>query len=452
MSDNSNLDQFSHLRRLHELVEEGTYSQIQSLMEVLKPADIAHLLASSPSSQRSIIWNFFDEQLQSEIIPYVDEEIISDLLGDKSPEEIIQVLENVPADDDLTDILQQLPDALTQQVLNSMDAADRSRVQTLLSYPEDVAGGLMATDTISVRPRVTLDVVLRYLRRHAELPPMTDNVFVVNSDDVFIGLLPISTLLVSDPGESVAKTMNTEIEPIPALLPANDVAAIFERYDLVSAPVIDGQGKLIGRITIDDVVDVIIDEADHSILSMAGLTEDDDAFAPILVTARSRAIWLGANLGTAFIASAVINIFEETIAKVVALAVLMPIVASMGGVAGSQTLTLVIRKMAQGDLFESNQRWLLNRELAVGALNGVFWALVVAAVASLVFDDYLLGAIIATALAINLIVAALAGALLPGLLKSMGIDPAIAGTVVLTTITDVVGFMTFLGLASFFYG
>jgi len=441
----------SSVVRLHDLVESGTYDQIQSLMNVLKPPDIAHLLASSPSRQRTIIWNFFDEELQSEIISFVDEEIVPDLLGGKSAEEIVHVLEHVPADDDLTDILQQLPDALTQQVLQSMDAQDRARVETLLSYPEDTAGGLMDTDTISVRARVTIDVVIRYLRRHNELPKMTDNIFVVNAKDEFIGLLPITTLLVSDPAMTVREAMSKEIEPIAALLPENEVAGIFERYDLVSAPVVDDDGKLIGRITIDDVVDVIIDEADHSILGMAGLTEEEDAFAPILKTARGRAFWLGANLITAFIASAVINIFEETIAKVIALAILMPIVASMGGVAGSQTLTLVIRNMALGNLYESNQRWLLNRELAVGALNGIFWALVVAVVAAIIFQDYLLGVIIAIALAINLIVAALAGTLIPSILKSMGIDPAIAGTVVLTTVTDMVGFMSFLGLASIFY-
>jgi magnesium transporter len=420
-------------------------------MNILKPVDVAHLLASSPSVQRTIIWNLFDEDLQSEIISHVDEEIVSDLLGDKSAEEIVHVLENVEADDDLTDILQHLPDALTQQVLRSMDDTDRARVENLLSYPEDTAGGLMATDIISVRARVTIDVVLRYLRRHAELPPMTDNIFVINAKEEYMGLLPVTTLLVSDPTMTVREMMTDEIEPIPATLPENEVALIFKRYDLVSAPVIDELGKLVGRITIDDVVDVIIDEADHSILGMAGLTEDDDAFAPILKTAWNRSFWLGTNLITAFIASAVINLFEETIIKVVALAILMPIVASMGGVAGSQTLILVIRKMAQGDLFESNQRWLVNRELAVGALNGIFWALIVAVVAAVIFQDYLLGAIIAIALAINLVVAALAGALLPGFLKSIHVDPAIAGAVVLTTITDVVGFMSFLGLASIFY-
>lgn len=438
-------------QKLAGLLETGTYNQIKNLIEILRPADIAALLRSSPPRERAIIWNLIAEDQQSEILQQVDEEIIADLLSEKSAEEVAQVLDNIVSDDDLIDILQHLPDAMTQQILQSMDAQDRARVENLMAYPEDTAGGMMDTDPISVRPRVALDVVLRYLRRHTELPPTTDCIYVVSQNNEYLGLLPLTKLLVTDPSLTVREMMITDVQPIAADTPESEVAAMFERYDLVSAPVVDANGKLVGRITIDDVVDVIIDEADHSLLGMAGLTEDEDAFAPIFRTARSRAIWLGANLITAFLASAVINIFEDTIAKVVALAVLMPIVASMGGVAGSQTLTLVIRTMAQGDLVESSQRWLMNRELAVGALNGIFWALIVAAAAALVFTDAMLGAIIAVALVINMVTAALAGAALPGMLKSLNIDPAIAGTVVLTTVTDVVGFMSFLGLATIFY-
>lgn len=438
-------------QRLAELLESGTYNQIKNLIEVLRPADIAALLRSSPPKERTIIWNLVDEDQQSEILQQVDEEIIGDLLADKSPEEIAQVLDNIVSDDDLIDILQHLPDTMTQQILQSMDAEDRARVENLMAYPEDTAGGMMDTETISVRARVSLDVVLRYLRRHSELPATTDCIYVVSNNNEYLGQLPLTKLLVTDPSMTVREMMITDAEPIPATMSESEVAAMFERYDLVSAPVVDENGNLLGRITIDDVVDVIRDEAEHSLLGMAGLTEDEDPFAPIFKTARSRAFWLGANLLTAFLASAVINIFEDTIAKVVALAVLMPIVASMGGVTGSQTLTLVIRTMAQGDLIESSQRWLTNRELAVGALNGIFWAIIVAIGASLVFHDKLLGLIIAVALVLNMIVGALAGALLPGILKAMKIDPAIAGTVVLTTITDVTGFMSFLGLATIFY-
>ena len=439
------------LEKLNTLVASGTYSQIKVLIDILKPADIAALLESTPFEQRAIVWNLIDPEQQSEILQELNEDLVSDLLADSSIEEVVTLLEQVESDDDLTDILQQLPGTITQQLLRSMDSQDRARVENLLSYGEDTAGGLMDTDTISVRARVTVDVVLRYLRRHIELPAMTDNIFVVNHRDEYIGLLPLRRLLVSNPGMTIREVMVTDIDPIDAETHASEVASIFARYDLVSAPVIDSNGLLLGRITIDDVVDVIKDEADHSLLSMAGLTEDDDTFAPVWRTARSRAIWLGANLLTAFLASAVISIFEDTIAQVVALAVLMPIVASMGGVAGSQTLTLVIRSMAQGQLVDSNMMWIMRREVAVGLINGCVWASVVALGAYFVFGDFRLGLVIAIALVINLAVAAFSGATLPRLLQRLNIDPAVAGTVVLTTITDVVGFMSFLGLATLFY-
>lgn len=444
-------DSITPLEKLNSLVASGTYSQVKNLIDILKPADIAALLESIPFEQRAVIWNLIDPEQQSEILQELNEDLVSDLLADSSIEEVVSLLENIESHDDLTDLLQQLPDTITQQLLRSMDTQDRARVENLLSYPEDTAGGLMDTDTISVRARVTVDVVLRYLRRHTELPAMTDNIFVVNHRDEYIGLLPLRRLLVSDPGMTVREVMITDIDPIEADTHESEVASIFARYDLVSAPVIDGNGLLLGRITIDDVVDVIRDEADHSLLSMAGLTEDDDTFGPIWRTARSRAVWLGANLLTAFLASAVINLFEDTIAQVVALAVLMPIVASMGGVAGSQTLTLVIRSMAQGKLVDSNMFWIMRRELAVGMINGAVWAVVVAIGAYFVFGDFTLGLVIAMALIINLAAAALSGATLPRMLQKLNIDPAVAGSVVLTTITDVVGFMSFLGLATLFY-
>ena len=440
----------STVSQIKHLIASRSGQEIQSLLYELKPQDLADVLESSPPAQRTMLWELLDESQQSEIIRHVDEDVVLSLLSDKSGKQIATVLE-LTDDDDTADILQQLPADLIQKVLIAMDVQDRSRVENLLAYPEDTAGGMMDTDTISVRPQVSLYVVFRYLRRHSELPSMTDSIFVVNSRDAFVGVLPLSSLLVSNPMLTVGEIMVTEIEAIPADMSEHDVAAKFERYDLVSAPVIDQDNKLLGRITIDDVVDVIIDEADHSILGMAGLNEDSDIFAPIVKTAKSRAIWLGANLITAFIAASVIDIFKDTIEKVVALAVLMPIVASMGGVAGSQTLTLVIRNMAQDELFDNNLAWLTRREVAVGAINGCLWSLVVAVATSMFFNDINLGLIIAAALVINLLTAALSGALLPSFLRSIGIDPAIAGTVVLTTITDVVGFLSFLGLATLFY-
>jgi magnesium transporter len=321
----------------------------------------------------------------------------------------------------------------------------------VMSYAEDTAGGLMNTDAITVRPNITLDVVLRYLRRHEILPEMTDNLIVVNRRDELIGLLPLAKLLVSDPAVTVREIMDTSADGIPVSMPDDQVAQLFERNDWVSAPVVDDTGKLLGRITIDDVVDVIREDADHSLMSMAGLDEDEDTFSPIMKSFPRRAVWLGINLITAFIASSVISLFEGTIDKVVALAVLMPIVASMGGVAGTQTLTIVIRGMALGHIGRNNSRWLVNKEFWVGAMNGLCWALVVAVAASLWFNDTTLGLIIAAAMIINLMTAALAGTLLPIFMKKINVDPALAGSVALTTITDVVGFMSFLGLATLFY-
>jgi magnesium transporter len=332
-----------------------------------------------------------------------------------------------------------------------MDHQDRSRLERVMLYPEDTAGGLMNTDTITIRAPLTLDVVLRYLRRHEEIPEMTDNLLVVNRSDQFIGLLPLRTLLVSDPSASVREMMVTDIDPIPVDMPDSEVARLFERNDWVSAPVVDADGRLLGRITIDDVVDVIREDADHSLMSMAGLDEDEDTFASVSRSAPRRAVWLGINLITAFIASGVINLFQDTIEKVVALAVLMPIVASMGGIAGAQTLTVLVRGIALGQVSRNNQNWLISREVMIGVLNGALWAAVVAVAASLWFNDWDIGLIIAAAMVINLITAGFIGAVLPLLMIRMNIDPALAGSVVLTTVTDVVGFISFLGLATLFY-
>ena len=316
------------------------------MLDISKPADIAALLESSPPHEHGVIWNLIDSSRQSEILQELNEERVSDLLADLPENEIIQLLDNVEADDDLTDILQQLPDTITREVLHSMDHQDRARVENLLAYDENTARGLMDTEIISVRASVSIDVVLRYLRRHDEIPTMTDNIFIVNQFNQYIGTLPLRKLLVSETGLTVRDVMETDTDPINAEMHDSDVAAIFARYDLVSAPVVDDLGQLLGRITIDDVVDVIIEDANHSLLGMACLS-NDDTFAPIVATVKPGTLWLGANLFTAFIASAVINIFEDTLEKVIALAVLMPIEASMGGVAGSQTLTVVIRSMAQ---------------------------------------------------------------------------------------------------------
>jgi magnesium transporter len=320
----------------------------------------------------------------------------------------------------------------------------------VLTYDEDTAGGLMDTEVITVRPDITVDVVLRYLRRFEEIPEITDNLFVVNRDDTFVGNLPLGMLLTSPPTTRVKEVMNTEVRGIHVELTDSEVAQLFQRQDLVSAPVVDDKNRLLGRITIDDVVDVIVEDADHSLLAMAGLSDTEDTFSPIGKTVPRRAVWLGVNLLTAILASTAISLFEDALDKVVALAILMPIVASMGGVAGSQTLTVVIRGMALGQIKRGNLNWLLSKEFAVGALNGLLYALIVGCVVSLWFQDATMALIIGLAMAINLMAAALSGTLLPVLLKFLKIDPALAGTVILTTITDVVGFISFLGLATVF--
>lgn len=439
------------IRSLNEALDSGSLDQVARILNRgLSPSDIAHLLESTPPKERSILWRLVDKDLEGEILQYLSDEVRTDFLSKLNPQELISITEDFETDD-LADVLQQLPEKVIQEVLDSMDSQDRHRIEAVLSYAEDTAGGLMNTDTITIRPDISIDVVLRYLRRHRSLPEMTDKLIVVNRKDEFIGTLPITTMLVSSPTSTVREVMNTDAVTISVNTPETEVANLFERRDLVSAPVLSSDGRLLGRVTIDDVVDVIRDDADHSLMSMAGLDEDDDTFTPIIKTAKRRAVWLGINLITAFIASGVIGLFEATIEKVVALAVLMPIVASMGGIAGSQALTLVIRSMAVGQISRNNLGWLLNREFIVGILNGALWALVVAGAAIVWFNDLTIGVIIALALLINLIVAAVAGTMLPVLLRARNIDPALAGGVILTTITDVVGFLSFLGLATIVY-
>lgn len=425
--------------------------QIRYLLNGALPAqDVARLLESSPPKERKLLWELIDHDKQGDVLQYVSEEISIQFMKSMDTERLLAVSESFD-DDDLADILQQLPETLVKEVLASMTAQNRTRMESLMSYPEDSAGGLMNTDTITIRPNITIDIVFRFLRRHTELPEMTDSLLVVSRSDRFLGILPLRKLLVADTDTTVRDIMETDCDVIYAEQTATEVAQLFEKMDLVSAPVIDpNTKKLLGRITIDDVVDVIRDEAEHSMLQMAGLDDDEDTFAPVMQTTRRRAVWLGINLITAFIASYVIGLFQDTLDKVVALAILMPIVASMGGIAGSQVLTLVIRGIALNQIGASNARWLLNREVIVGLINGVLWATVIAILTVLWFGDMQIAYVIAGAIIINLIFAALTGTLLPIALKKLGIDPALAGSVILTTVTDVVGFLSFLGLATLF--
>ena len=446
MNNNDN----SLLARLGTAIDSGTLNQVRHILNNLSPPDIAHQLETAPPRLRNILWELVDPEISGEVLQELSDDIQMEFLNQMDGAEVASITEGLDVDD-IVDILQQLPDRVIPEVLQAMSVQDRQRVESVLTYNEDTAGGLMDTEVITVRPDITVDVVLRYLRRHEELPDITDNRFVVSRNDTFLGTLPLSKMLTSSPSTSVREVMDTEVEAIHVNLTDSDVAQLFQRQDLVSAPVVDDQHRLVGRITIDDVVDVIVEDADHSLLAMAGLSDTEDTFSSISRTAPRRALWLGLNLLTAILASSAISLFEATLEKVVALAILMPIVASMGGVAGSQTLTVVIRGMALGQIERDNLKWLLTKEFAVGALNGMLWAIVMGAIVSVWFGDWTIALVIAAAMAINLVAAAVAGTLLPVMLRSLKIDPALAGSVILTTVTDIVGFVSFLGLATVFY-
>ncbi len=447
MPDEQSLEKLNKVVRAYG---QGTEAETKVLLASLRPSEVAHLLESNRPKVRQVLWELLDEEPRNQTLQHLSEDVRAEFLEDMDTAQLVAVAEDLDTDD-FADILQQLPQTITDQVLASLSARDRARVEEVLSYDEDSAGGLMNTDTITVRPRHALELVFRYLRIRKDLPETTDALIVVNSRDEYLGMLPFSKLLTSDPTVTVREVMDNAATAIDVFTTDTEVARIFSEQDLISAPVIDAEGHLLGRITIDDVVDVIIEDADEAVLARAGLDVDEDTFAPIAKSVRRRAVWLGINLITAFIAAAVINIFEETIVKVVALAVLMPIVASMGGVAGTQTLTLVIRSEALGHINRSNLLWLLNREFIVAVLNGLLWASLVAMTAAVAFQDINLGLVIGIAMIITIVIAAISGSLLPSMLRRLNIDPAIAGAVILTTITDVTGFFVFLGLATLVY-
>ena len=440
----------THFEEVLEGISRGSTSEIKVLMASLRPSEVASVIEANTPDTRRIIWGLLDEEVRNQSLQYLQDDVRAEFLEAMDTAQLVAVAENLDTDD-FADILQQLPDTITNQVLGSLDSRDRARVESVLSYPYDSAGGLMNTDTITVRPRHAAELVLRYLRLRRDLPATTDSLIVVNSRDEYLGSLPLTKLLTADPTVTVREIMNTEVPAIHVGDADTEVARLFSERDLISAPVVDDNGCLVGRITIDDVVDVIIEDAEEALLAPAGLVVDEDTFAPVRRAVRRRAVWLGINLVTALMAAAVISLFEETIIKVVALAVLMPIVASMGGIAGTQTLTLVIRGQATGQLGRGNLLWMLNREFVIAAINGLLWATLVACGASYVFEDTKLGMIIAVAMVATILIAAVAGSLLPSLLRRLDIDPAIAGGVVLTTITDVAGFFIFLGLASWVY-
>ena len=410
------------LRLLSDALDTGRLGPVRRLVNTLSPAEIGNLLESLPPGKRNIVWGLVDPEDDGEVLVHVGEDVRESLLAEMDTDEIVAAVEDLDIDD-LADLIEDLPDTVIDEVLKSMDV-------------------------FTVRADVTVDVVLRYLRLRGVMPEHTDHLFVVSRRHQYLGRVATNALLTHDPSMPINELIDDEQPAIPVDMPANVVATQFSDYDWVSAPVVDENNILLGRITIDDVVDIIRDQAEHQAMSAAGLDEDEDMFSPVPRAARRRALWLGINLLTAFLASWVIGRFEASLEKVVALAVLMPIVASMGGVAGTQVLTLMVRGLALGQVGVGNLRALLAKEVLVGVLNGTVWAVVVGVVSGLWFQDAPLGLVIALAMMINLVNAALAGVLVPLTLRRMNIDPALAGGVVLTTFTDVVGFLSFLGLGT----
>ena len=439
----------ARLAALRAALGQGALRTAQRMVHALHPAEIAQLIESLPPAQREVVWEFVEPEVEGEVLIELGDNIRAGLIREMEPEELAAAAEHLEVDD-LADLVADLPENLTRQLLKSMDQSDRERLNRVLAWPEDSAGGLMNTDTVSVRADASVEVVLRYLRMRGELPERTDSLFIVDRRNRYLGTVPLARLLTAEPEGSVADLLDMDSPRIAPELAAHEVARLFQDRDLVSAAVVDAEGQLLGRITVDDVVDVISEEAAHSVMSMAGLQDEEDVFAGVMTSTRRRLLWLGINLVTAFMAAAVVRPFEGTIEKVAALAVLMPIVASMGGIAGTQTVTLIIRGLALGQVQWANARWLLFKEIAVGGLNGLIWAIVVAAVTISWFGTWKIALIIGAATVINLLVAAIVGVVVPLALRRLRIDPALSAGVILTTFTDCIGFATLLGLGTLF--
>ena len=426
---------------------EDKFIQIQKILSKMDSHEIAHCLESTPSEQRKVIWSIIDKSNEADVLSELGEEIQQDLFDEISNEELLDLVQNLELDE-MVDILQNLPKQRISFLLSKMTKIDRERVEMVLEYPEDSAGGLLNNDIISVQKDSTLNLVFEYLRSIGDIPENTDKLFVVSKKNNFIGEIKISKIISSNPELKVSEVMNDKPHSFMVNESDKEVSKFFEQNDLISAAVVNHKNELIGRITIDDVVDVIIEDADQNFLSMAGIAED--TFSPPARAARRRIVWLGLNLITAFVAALAINIFQDAIDKIVYLAVLMPIVASMGGVAATQTLTIVLRGLTLEQISSSNLGWLFKRELAVAILNGIVLSLIISLVTYVWFNELILSALIASAMIINLLSSVVAGVSVPIILRRLNQDPAIAGSVIVTTVTDVVGFVSFLGLATIF--
>ena len=437
-----------HLQELSDALSAGHPQAIRQMISDLPASEMADLLESLPPQRRNLVWKLVDPASDGEILVHVNDEVRAKLIDAMDDQDLVQATSVLDLDD-LADILDDLPEQVIQQVMRGMNREDRERLTQVLAYPEDSAGGLMDPDIITVRANVTLEVVQRYLRMLGELPKTIDSLIVIDREGRYFGKLALTDLLIRDPGKSVRDYTDVSLPAIDVNLPDSEVASLFEHYDWVSAPVIDEHGFVLGRITIDDIVDVIRDEAEHTVMSMAGLDEEDDMFASVFASSRRRSVFLGINMIGAFAAAIVIGFFDATIEQVVALAILMPVVGTMGGMAGTQTFTLVVRGMATGQVGPGNTAALLTKELAVGGINGLLWSTVVAAIAFAWFRSVELGLVAALAIMINLLAGALVGVLVPIGLRKISVDPVLAGGFVMT-FCDVIGFTAFLGLGTVF--
>lgn len=435
------------LRLLSDALDSGRLGPVRRLVNTLAPAEIGNLLESLPPDKRMVVWGLVDPEDDGEVLVHVGDEVRESLIADMDQDELVAAASDLDIDD-LADLVEDLPDAVIDELLRSMDRDNRERLEQVLSYPEDTAGRLMNPDVVTVRADTTVDVVLRFLRLRGELPDHTDHLYVVNRRHQLIGWVSLQDLVTREPGTPINQLIDDELESLHVDASADEVARQFSDNDWVSAPVVDDGNVLLGRITVDDVVDIIREQAEHQALGAAGLDEDEDLFSPIRRAVRGRVVWLGINLLTAFLAAGVIGQFDATIEQIVALAVLMPIVAGIGGNAAVQVLTLMVRGIALGQVGASNASILLWKELRVALINGLLIGGLVGVVALAWFGSWPLSLVIAAALVINFCSAALAGVLLPLLLKRMHVDPAVAGTVVVTAVTDVMGFFSFLGLAT----
>ncbi|MEL0628719.1 magnesium transporter [Psychromonas aquatilis] len=442
-NDNTQL----RLQEVKKAIENGRFVLARSILDKMPANDVAFLLESSPPANRKVLWNLTDHDQHGEILEELNEDAKDGIINLMGTDNLVAATEGMETDG-LAYVLRGIPDSVYRAVLEQMDAQDRQRVELALAFPEDTAGSMMNTDTVTVRPDVTIEVVLRYLRLKGTIPDTTDALYVVDTDNKLLGDVSLSTLLTVAPSSLIKDVMSHDTVALNVLLEEAEIAKLFERHDWVSAPIVDDNNQLLGRITIDDVVDLIRENVEHSMMGMAGMDDDEDTFAPVLPSAKRRTVWLAVNLMAAFIAASVSNMFEATLEQVATLAVLMTIVPSMGGIAGNQTLALVIRGIAVGHISSSNTRWLIGKEAAIGLLNGCIWAILVATAVVLWKGDIQVGYIIAGAMFINLSIAGIAGVCIPLLMTKYKIDPALAGGMALTTVTDVIGLFSFLGMAT----